>query len=169
MIALPMHPSNAFTIEELNANLEDILHQCEQNVQQLVGRKDVKLDLCSKIENGRLRVDRGGHCRLRRRPVRQHPPTVNFILKGPYRRLRQIMPSAYTPEQPAHYDGAGAHGGHWSANGQRRNGAHGVLRPVLWCRRCARQRSVVHPAYPPATSPAGRVPSPVPASCPAWR
>ena len=30
MIALPMHPSNAFTIEELNANLEDILHQCEQ-------------------------------------------------------------------------------------------------------------------------------------------
>ena len=41
MIALPMHPSNAFTIEELNANLEDILHQCEQNVQQLVGRKDV--------------------------------------------------------------------------------------------------------------------------------
>ena len=59
MIALPMHPSNAFTIEELNANLEDILHQCEQNVQQLVGRKDVKLDLCSKIENGRLRVDQG--------------------------------------------------------------------------------------------------------------
>ena len=59
MIALPMHPSNAFTIEELNANLEDILHQCEQNVQQLVGRSDVKLDLCSKIENGRLRVDQG--------------------------------------------------------------------------------------------------------------
>lgn len=59
MIALPMHPSNAFTIEELNANLEDILHQCEQNVQQLVGRPDVKLDLCSKIENGRLRVDQG--------------------------------------------------------------------------------------------------------------
>jgi len=28
-------------------------------VQQLVGRKDVKLDLCSKIENGRLRVDQG--------------------------------------------------------------------------------------------------------------
>ena len=50
MIALPMHPSNAFTIEELNANLEDILHACEQ---------DVQLDLCSKIENGKLRVDQG--------------------------------------------------------------------------------------------------------------
>ena len=57
MIALPMHPSNAFTIEELNANLEDILHACEQDVQKLVGRTDVKLDLCSKIENGKLRVD----------------------------------------------------------------------------------------------------------------
>ena len=59
MIALPMHPSNAYTIEELNANLEDILHACEQDVQKLVGRTDVKLDLCSKIENGKLRVDQG--------------------------------------------------------------------------------------------------------------
>ena len=59
MIALPMHPSNAFTIEELNANLEDILHACEQDVQKLIGRKDVQLELCSKIENGKLRVDQG--------------------------------------------------------------------------------------------------------------
>ena len=59
MIALPMHPSNAFTIEELNAYLEDILHACEQDVQKLIGRKDVQLDLCSKIENGKLRVDQG--------------------------------------------------------------------------------------------------------------
>ena len=59
MIALPMHPSNAFTIEELNANLEDILHACEKDVQKLIGRKDVQLDLCSKIENGKLRVDQG--------------------------------------------------------------------------------------------------------------
>ena len=59
MIALPMHPSNAYTIEELNANLEEILHACEEDVKQLVGRKDVTLDLCSKIENGKLRVDQG--------------------------------------------------------------------------------------------------------------
>ena len=59
MFALPMHPSNAFTIEELNANLEDILHACEQDVQKLIGRKDVQLDLFSKIENGKLRVDQG--------------------------------------------------------------------------------------------------------------
>ena len=59
MIALPMHPSNAYTIEELNANLPDILHACEEEVRQMVGRKDVKLDLVDKIENGKLRVDQG--------------------------------------------------------------------------------------------------------------
>ena len=56
MIALPMHPSNAFTIEEVNANLEEILYACEQDVEKLTGRP---LDLRSKIENGRLRVDQG--------------------------------------------------------------------------------------------------------------
>jgi aconitate hydratase len=30
MIALPFHPSNTYTIEELNANLMDILDECEK-------------------------------------------------------------------------------------------------------------------------------------------
>ena len=47
MIALPMHPSNAFTIEELNANLEDILHACEQDVQKLIGRKGCAALTCA--------------------------------------------------------------------------------------------------------------------------
>ncbi len=47
MIALPMHPSNAFTIEELNANLEDILHACEQDVQKLIGRKGCAAWICA--------------------------------------------------------------------------------------------------------------------------
>lgn len=59
MIALPMHPSNAIAIEDLNANLKDVLHTCEENVQKLVGRKAVSLNLLDKIENGRLRVDQG--------------------------------------------------------------------------------------------------------------
>ncbi len=29
MIALPFHPSNGFEIDELNENLEDILHEVE--------------------------------------------------------------------------------------------------------------------------------------------
>ena len=36
MIAMPMHPSNAFTIDELNANLEDILHETEEAINNAV-------------------------------------------------------------------------------------------------------------------------------------
>ena len=39
MIAMPFHPSNAYTIEELNANLEDILHDCEQKAKISFGDK----------------------------------------------------------------------------------------------------------------------------------
>ena len=59
MIALPMHPSNVYSIEELNANLADILHKTEEDCKALVGDKAPGLDLVSKIENGRLRVDQG--------------------------------------------------------------------------------------------------------------
>lgn len=58
MIALPMHPSNVYSIEELNANLEDILHKTEEDCKELLGGK-ATLDLMSKIENGKLRVDQG--------------------------------------------------------------------------------------------------------------
>ena len=33
MIAMPFHPSNTYTIDELNANLEDILHDVEKKAQ----------------------------------------------------------------------------------------------------------------------------------------
>lgn len=33
MIAMPFHPSNTYTIEELNANLMDILDDCEKRAE----------------------------------------------------------------------------------------------------------------------------------------
>ncbi len=58
MIALPFHPSNTFTIEELNANLKDILHECEENGRkQLTG--DVEFKLTDKIRDGKLYVEQG--------------------------------------------------------------------------------------------------------------
>lgn len=58
MIAMPFHPSNTYTIEELNANLEDILHDCEKKaLVSLDGQVDFKLT--DKIKNGRLYVDQG--------------------------------------------------------------------------------------------------------------
>ncbi len=58
MIAMPFHPSNTYTIEELNANLTDILEDCEKRAQVSFDGA-VKPDFKSKIRNGRLYVDQG--------------------------------------------------------------------------------------------------------------
>jgi len=56
MIALPFHPSNAFTIEDFNKNSADILNNVEKSAVEQLG---VKLDLRSKIKNGKLTIDQG--------------------------------------------------------------------------------------------------------------
>ena len=58
MIALPFHPSNGYTITELNENLEDILHEVEVEAARIGGDK-VNFSLLDKIEGGRLRVQQG--------------------------------------------------------------------------------------------------------------
>jgi len=58
MIAMPFHPSNVYTIDELNANLIDILDDCEKRAEVSFDGK-VKLDLKSKVRNGKLYVDQG--------------------------------------------------------------------------------------------------------------
>ncbi len=57
MIALPFHPSNAYTIKELNANLEEILEKTEREAQKQISNPNLKLDLRSKIVDGKLKVD----------------------------------------------------------------------------------------------------------------
>lgn len=59
MIALPFHPSNAYTIKELNENLEEILEKTEREAQKQISNKNLRLDLRSKIVNGKLKVDQG--------------------------------------------------------------------------------------------------------------
>ena len=56
MIAMPFHPSNTYTIEELNRNLMDILDDCEKRAKVSFDGA-VELDLKSKVRNGRLYVD----------------------------------------------------------------------------------------------------------------
>ena len=58
MIAMPFHPSNVYTIDELNANMMDILDDCEKRANVSFDGK-VKLDLKSKVRNGKLYVDQG--------------------------------------------------------------------------------------------------------------
>ena len=58
MIAMPFHPSNTYTIDDLNANLMDILDDCEKRAQVSFDGA-VDLDLKSKVRDGRLYVDQG--------------------------------------------------------------------------------------------------------------
>ncbi|MDD4796423.1 MAG: hydratase [Eubacteriales bacterium] len=59
MIALPFHPSNAYTIDEFHANAEDILYDVEQNAQKAMEAPGLAYDLRSKLKDGRLYVDQG--------------------------------------------------------------------------------------------------------------
>lgn len=58
MIAMPFHPSNTYTIEELNANLMDILDDCEKKaLVSLDGAVDFTLK--DKVRDGKLYVEQG--------------------------------------------------------------------------------------------------------------
>ncbi len=58
MIAMPFHPSNTYTIEELNANLMDILEDCEKRAKVSLDNQ-VDFTLKDKVRNGKLYVEQG--------------------------------------------------------------------------------------------------------------
>ena len=58
MIAMPFHPSNVYSIEELNSNLNDILADVEKKAGISLDNK-VKFTLRDKIHNGKLYVEQG--------------------------------------------------------------------------------------------------------------
>ena len=58
MIALPFHPSCAYTIDEVNANLMDLLDETEKRAKVSFGDK-VNFTLKNKVINGKLYVDQG--------------------------------------------------------------------------------------------------------------
>ena len=59
MIAMPFHPSNVYTIEELNANLMDILDDVEKKALVSLDNNKVNYTLKDKVHNGRLYVEQG--------------------------------------------------------------------------------------------------------------
>ena len=59
MIALPFHPSNAFEIDELNANLGDILREVEKEAAHLTEGKEIEFSLTDKITPKGLQVQQG--------------------------------------------------------------------------------------------------------------
>ncbi len=59
MIAMPFHPSNVYTIDELNANLMDILDDVEKKALVSLDNNKVKYTLKDKVHNGKLYVEQG--------------------------------------------------------------------------------------------------------------
>ena len=59
MIAMPFHPSNIYTIEELNGNLLDILDEVEKTGAKQLDNDTIKFSLKDKVKNGKLIVEQG--------------------------------------------------------------------------------------------------------------
>ncbi|MBD5492267.1 MAG: hydratase [Lachnospiraceae bacterium] len=58
MIAMPFHPSNTYTIDEVNANLKDVLHDVEERAKVSLDGA-VPYSLQDKVVNGKFMVDQG--------------------------------------------------------------------------------------------------------------
>jgi aconitate hydratase len=59
MIAMPFHPSNVYTIDDLNANLDDILAEVEAKAAKQIKGENIHFSLRDKVKNGRLYCDQG--------------------------------------------------------------------------------------------------------------
>jgi aconitate hydratase len=59
MIAMPFHPSNVYTIDDLNANLYDILDEVEKKALVSLDNAKVKYTLKDKVKNGKLYIEQG--------------------------------------------------------------------------------------------------------------
>ncbi len=59
MIALPFHPSNGYEIRELNANMDEILHEVEEDAKKLIKNPELHLNLWEKVHDGALYADQG--------------------------------------------------------------------------------------------------------------
>lgn len=58
MIALPFHPSNAYPLADVIAEPERYLSMVEEEAKKVFeNNRDIHLDLCSKIHDGRIKVD----------------------------------------------------------------------------------------------------------------
>ena len=59
MIALPFHPSNAYTIKEFKENMDDLLHQVDEDTMRQLKLKNQPVSLREKIVDGKFMVDQG--------------------------------------------------------------------------------------------------------------
>lgn len=62
MIAVPFHPSNAYTIADFKANAVAILAKCERDARELMDNPELNIDLISKFDGSNFHVEQGIIC-----------------------------------------------------------------------------------------------------------
>lgn len=59
VIALPFHPSNVYSIKELNNNPREILSLVEEDAKNIFGNSNMEFSLTNKIIDNKIKVDQG--------------------------------------------------------------------------------------------------------------
>jgi len=99
MIAMPFHPSNVYTIDELNENMMDILDDVEKKALISLGSNNVKYTLKDKVRNGRLYVEQGVIAGCAGGGFENICDTAD-ILRGKYIGADEFSLSVYPSSQP---------------------------------------------------------------------
>lgn len=102
MIAMPFHPSNTYTIKEVNENPEDILREVEKKAKESLDSK-IEFRLTNKIKNGKIYVDQaiiagcagGGF---------ENICAAEDILRGKYIGNDEFSLSIYPSSQPVYIE-----------------------------------------------------------------
>lgn len=103
MIAMPFHPSNVYTIDELNSNLYDILGEVEKKAGISIDNSKVKYSLRDKIRNGRLYVEQGTIAGCAGGGF-ENICDATDILKGKYIGSDEFSLSVYPASQPIYME-----------------------------------------------------------------
>lgn len=103
MIAMPFHPSNVYTIDELNENLMDILDEVEKKALVSLDNNSVNYTLKDKVKNGRLYVEQGVIAGCAGGGFENICDAAD-ILKGKYIGADEFSLSVYPASQPIYME-----------------------------------------------------------------
>lgn len=99
MIAMPFHPSNVYTIDELNENLLDILDDVEKKALVSLDNNKINYTLKDKVHNGKLYVEQGVIAGCAGGGFENICDTAD-ILRGKYIGADEFSLSVYPSSQP---------------------------------------------------------------------
>lgn len=103
MIAMPFHPSNIYSIEELNENLMDILDEVEKKALVSLDNNNISYTLKDKVRNGKLYVEQGVIAGCAGGGFENICDAAD-ILKGNYIGADEFSLSVYPASQPVYME-----------------------------------------------------------------